>query len=36
MESSYRSILLVDDDPNDVTLMKSALNDAHFGNEIPN
>jgi CheY-like chemotaxis protein len=34
MESSYRSILLVDDDPNDVTLMKSALEDAHFGNQI--
>lgn len=34
MESFYRSILLVDDDPNDVTLMKSALEDAHFGNQI--
>ena len=34
MESSYRSILLVDDDANDVTLMKSALEEVHFGNPI--
>jgi len=34
MESSFRSILLVDDDPNDVTLMKSALEEVHFGNPI--
>ena len=34
MESSYRSILLVDDDPDDVTLMKSALEEVHFGNPI--
>ena len=34
MESSFRSILLVDDDPNDVTLIKSALEEVHFGNQI--
>jgi CheY-like chemotaxis protein len=34
MESSFRSILLVDDEPNDVTLIRSALEEVHFGNQI--
>jgi two-component system, response regulator len=34
MTMSLRNILLVDDDKNDVTLMKSALKESHFSNEI--
>jgi CheY-like chemotaxis protein len=34
MESSIKNILLVDDSPNDVTLVRSALENAHFGNDI--
>jgi CheY-like chemotaxis protein len=34
METIIRNILLVDDSANDVTLIKAALKDAHFGNEI--
>lgn len=30
----HKSILMVDDDINDVTLMVNALREAHFGNEI--
>lgn len=34
MEATIKNILLVDDSANDVTLIKSALRNAHFGNEI--
>ena len=34
IESLFKSILLVDDDTNDVTLIKSALEEVHFGNQI--
>jgi CheY-like chemotaxis protein len=34
METTIKNILLVDDSTNDVILIKSALKDAHFGNEI--
>jgi len=34
MTISLRNILLIDDDINDVTLMKSALKESHFSNEI--
>jgi CheY-like chemotaxis protein len=34
MNSFIRSILLVDDSENDVKLIKSALEEAHFGNDI--
>jgi len=34
METIIKKILLVDDSVNDVTLIKAALKDAHFGNEI--
>jgi CheY-like chemotaxis protein len=34
METIIRNILLVDDSTNDVTLIKTALKEAHFGNEI--
>ena len=34
MKTIIRDILLVDDSANDVLLIKSALADAHFGNDI--
>jgi CheY-like chemotaxis protein len=34
METTIKNILLVDDSANDVILIKSALKNAHFGNEI--
>lgn len=34
METTIKNILLVDDSPNDVKLIKSALRNAHFANEI--
>jgi len=34
MKAIIKNILLVDDSPNDVTLIKAALRDGHFGNEI--
>ena len=34
MKANIKTILLVDDSPNDVTLIKAALEDAHFGNDI--
>lgn len=34
METIIKKILLVDDSPNDVQLIKAALEDAHFGNNI--
>ena len=34
METIIKNILLVDDSANDVTLIKAALKDVHFGNEI--
>lgn len=34
METIIKNILLVDDSANDVTLIKAALKDTHFGNEI--
>lgn len=34
MKQNFKNILLVDDDPNDVLLMTSALSEFHFGNEI--
>jgi len=34
MKTIVKNILLVDDSPNDVMLIKSALEDAHFGNDI--
>lgn len=34
MKTIIKNILLVDDSPNDVTLIKSALEGAHFGNDI--
>jgi len=34
MTSVIKNILLVDDSSNDVVLIKSALKNAHFGNEI--
>jgi two-component system response regulator len=34
MKTIIKKILLVDDSPNDVILIKDALEEAHFGNEI--
>lgn len=34
MKTIIKNILLVDDSVNDVTLIKAALRNAHFGNEI--
>ncbi len=34
MKTIIKNILLVDDSVNDVTLIKAALKNAHFGNEI--
>jgi len=34
MKTIIKNILLVDDSDNDVTLIKAALKDTHFGNEI--
>ena len=34
MKAIIKNILLVDDSANDVTLIKAALEDAHFGNDI--
>lgn len=34
MKLSLKNILLIDDDINDVTLIKSALKESHFSNEI--
>lgn len=34
MKTIIKNILLVDDSPNDVTLIKSALGNAHLANEI--
>lgn len=34
MKTIIKNILLVDDSANDVTLIKAALKDTHFGNEI--
>jgi CheY-like chemotaxis protein len=34
MKTIVKNILLVDDSPNDVMLVKSALEDANFGNDI--
>jgi CheY-like chemotaxis protein len=34
MNTIIKNILLVDDSPNDVTLIKAGLKEAHFGNEI--
>jgi len=34
MTLSLKNILLIDDDINDVTLMKTALKEAHFSNKI--
>lgn len=34
METIIKNILLVDDSVNDITLIKTALRNAHFGNEI--
>ncbi len=34
MKTIIKNILLVDDSVNDVTLIKAALKDAHFGNDI--
>ena len=34
MNTIIKNILLVDDSPNDVTLIKAGLREAHFGNEI--
>lgn len=34
METTIKNILLVDDSANDVVLIKSALKNAHFSNEI--
>jgi two-component system, response regulator len=34
MQTIIKNILLVDDSPNDVQLIKAALEDAHFGNDI--
>ena len=34
MNKIIKNILLVEDSPNDVTLIKSALHGAHFGNDI--
>lgn len=34
MEAIIRKILLVDDSANDITLIKAALADAHFANDI--
>jgi CheY-like chemotaxis protein len=34
MKTIVKNILLVDDSPNDVKLITSALEDAHFGNDI--
>ena len=34
MKAIIKNVLLVDDSVNDVTLIKAALEDAHFGNDI--
>jgi len=34
METIIKNILLVDDSPNDVRLIRAALEEAHFGNDI--
>jgi CheY-like chemotaxis protein len=34
MNTIIKNILLVDDSPNDVTLIKAGLKEAHFGNDI--
>jgi CheY-like chemotaxis protein len=34
MKTIVKNILLVDDSPNDVTLIKAGLRDSHFANEI--